>query len=119
MDTSKRGELSQLIGETIISYRLENEQLLRIACDSGRVFHVTLEDEGAGGNDSHAHFGNVILHKDRKITLVREEERDNRGARFAIECGYRSGVIEIIHDSNGWYGWDMDVTEVKPGTQIV
>ena len=119
MSSEKRGELSQLIGETIISYHLESEQLLRIACDSGRVFHVTLEDDGAGGNDSRAHFGNVILHKDRKITLVREEERDNRGARFAIECGYRSGVIEIIHDSNGWYGWDMDVTEVKPGTQIV
>lgn len=114
MSGEKRGELSQLIGETIISYRIENSHCLRIACDSGRVFHVTLEDEGACGNDSHAHFGNVILHKDRKITLVREEERDNGGARFAIECSYRSGVIEIIHDSNGWYGWDMDVTEVTP-----
>lgn len=113
----KRGELSQLIGETIISYRLENEQLLRIACDSGRVFHVSLSDDGGGtGNDSHAYFGNVVLHKDRKITLVREEARDNCGARFAIECSYRSGVIEIIHDSNGWYGWDMDVTEVTSPT---
>ena len=81
----KRGELSQLIGETIISYRLENEQVLRIACDSGRVFHVSLADDGAGGNDSHAYFGNVVLHKDRKITLVREEERSSYGARFAVE----------------------------------
>ena len=119
MSSEKRGELSQLIGETIISYRLENEQLLRIACDSGRVFHVALSDDGGGtGNDSHAYFENVLLHKDRKITLVREEERNNEGARFAIECSYRSGVIEIIHDSNGWYGWDMDVTEVmSPAAQ--
>lgn len=112
----KRGELSQLIGETIISYRIENEQLLRIACDSGRVFHVTLDDDGGGtGNDSHAYFGNVLLHKDRKITLVREEARDNCGARFAIECSYRSGVIEIVHQHNGYYNFSVDVTEIKPG----
>lgn len=114
-DAHKRGELSQLIGETIISYRLENEQLLRIACDSGRVFHVSLSDDGSGtGNDSHAYFGNVVLHKDRKITLVREEERSSYGARFAVECSYRSGVIEVVHDHNGFYSWDMDVTEVTP-----
>ncbi len=113
----KRGELSLLIGETIISYRQENEQLLRIACDSGRVFHVTLSDDGGGtGNDSHAYFGNVLLHKDRKITLVREEARDSYGARFAVECNYRSGVIEVVHQRNGFYSWNMDVTEVTPPT---
>lgn len=111
----KRGELSQLIGETIISYRLENEQVLRIACDSGRVFHITLDDDGGGtGNDSHAYFGNVLLHKDRKITLIREESRDSYGARFAVECSYRSGVIEVVHDHNGFYGYSVDVTEVTP-----
>lgn len=111
----KRGELSQLIGETIISYRLENEKLLRIACDSGRVFHVNLSDDGSGpGNDSHAFFRGVILIRDHPITNIREEDRDSYGARFVVECGYRSGVIEVVHDHNGYYGWDMDVTEVTP-----
>lgn len=114
-DAHKQGELSQLVGETIISYRLQNEQLLRIACDSGRVFHIALDDDGGGtGNDSHAYFGNVVLHKDRKITLVHEEARDSYGARFAVECSYRSGVIEVVHDHNGFYSWDIDVTEVTP-----
>ena len=114
----KHGELSQLIGETISSYRLENEQLLRITCESGRVFHMALEDDGGGtGNDSHAFFQNVTLITDHKVTAVREEDRDSYGARFVVECEYRAGVIEVVHDHNGYYNFSWEVTEATPAAQ--
>lgn len=110
----KYGELSQLIGEIITSYRLEDTQCLRIVCESGRVFHMTLTDEGAGGNDSHAFFNDVCLIKDAKITAVREEDNDRDGARFVIECKWKSGLIDVVHNSNGYYGWSYDFVEVEP-----
>jgi hypothetical protein len=116
MDTSKRGELSQLIGETITSYRVENSQSLRIVCESGRVFSMTLDDDGACGNDSHAFFGNVTLITDHRVTAVRELEKSNDGAKFVVECKYRAGVIEVIHSSNGWYSWSHEVTEITPAS---
>lgn len=109
MDTSKHGELSQLIGETISSYRVENSHLLRIVCESGRVFSMTLQDEGDGGNDSCALFGNVALITDHKVTAVRELEMSNDGAKFVVECKYRAGVIEVVHESNSYYFWGYDV----------
>lgn len=113
----KHGELSQLIGETITSYHLENTGYLRIVCESGKVFHMTLQDEGCGCNDSYAFFQNVMLITDHRVTAVRELEGDRDGAKFIVECKYRSGIIEVVHESNGYYSWQHSVTVTAPDAQ--
>ncbi len=107
----KLGELDQLIGETITSYRDGS-----FVCASGRRFELDIEDDGCGGNDSHAFVSgsDMLPILGRVITDAYPKDCSSYGANLMFEAAGCNGVITIEHDHNGYYGFSWSLREIKP-----
>ena len=69
------GDIDQLIGEVILSYSDDT-----IICESGRCFKINIEDDGCGGNDSHAYLdgSDVGSLYDKVITAAYQQGQPTR-----------------------------------------
>lgn len=107
---NRLGEITQLIGEAIASY---GDGL--IVCVSGRRFEIQLEDDGCGGNDSHAYLdgSDVGGLYGQIITEAYPEDSSSYGVRLVFKASDRRGWIQITHDHNGYYGFSYEVKEIK------
>ena len=104
----KKLGIDELIGYTIKSYTKEGT----IVTEEGEIFEIHLEDDGCGGNDSHAFFEKFDLDNiiGEKILEIHEEGGTNvDGAVFTLKTKMAMGIIEIVHESNGYYGWGYEV----------
>ena len=103
----KKIDIDALVGYTISSFK-EGEILTK----EGKTFYVILSDDGDGGNDSYAFFKKFDLSQiiDRKVVKAWEESNpDEDGAFLKIETPNGTAIIEIIHESNGYYGWSYEI----------
>lgn len=117
---SKRGDMDQLVGETITSCEGKaGDEQMTFFCASGKVFTFWLEDDGGGtGNDSHAFISGISIPIGEPITLVTERGRDSYGARFVFgvasvdeEDAAESFYLDVTHEHNGYYGWGYELKE--------
>lgn len=106
----KLGEITQLIGLTIVSY--DDGTFI---CAGDRRFEIDIEDDGCGGNDSHAFISgsSVGALYGHVITAARTEDDSSDGVCFVLEAGDLRGWVQITHDHNGYYGFSYDIREVK------
>lgn len=104
------GDIDQLIGETILSYSDGS-----ITCASGRRFEIDIEDDGCGGNDSHAYLDGSDVEGiyGKTITAAYPKDYSSYGVLLTFEAGDQRGWIQITHEHNGYYGFSYDVREVK------
>lgn len=110
MSKYKKTECTALIGLTIQSYTSEND--LYMVLSDGRKISVDLDDDGAGGNDSHAYFGKIDIDDiiGEKIISADEHNFDNCGGTIILKTTRNTGTIEIVHDHNGYYGFAYDIS---------
>ena len=102
-----------LIGQTIASFEEVHEQSLLLTLADGKKWVVSIDDDGAGGNESHAFLNGVDLSRvvGHKITEAFERRMKQDGAELVIKAGKYEGFIRIVHESNGYYGWSYEMVE--------
>jgi len=107
----KKLEIDALIGYTVLSHDKDGT----IITKEGKKFDVQLWDQNYGCNDSHAFFKEFNLDDiiGEKILGINQGEADGDGAKFILKTKSGTGIIEIIHESNGYYGWDYEVIETN------
>ena len=87
---------------------------MTIEADYGK-FELIIEDEGDGGDDSHAFLEsvdgiNTILNQ--KIISVDESYDSSYGASIDIFTHNGRATILITHEHNGYYGFSYELREV-------
>lgn len=111
----KLGELTQLVGEVITSYRDG-----RFTCASGRRFVLDIQDEGCGGNDSHAYLDDDDMYRVLGFPILAAYPTDasSWGVTLTFESQGGSipvrGTVTITHEHNGYYGFSWELVEIKP-----
>lgn len=110
-------DIDVLNGETIVSIEGQvKDSFLRLHCKSGKVYDINIEDDGDGGNDSHAFISDIDMDKviGRKIVDARHEDKDSYGVTLKFMTKeMQLGTITIQHDHNGYYGFSYHVSKVK------
>ena len=108
-------DIDILIGSTIVSHEPVDPQDLTINVVGGKTYVIMVDDERCGGNDSHAWIDSVSLSEviGHEITDAYHEDKSSYGVRLVLKAGDRCGVIEIIHEHNGYYGFSYEVVEEK------
>ncbi len=111
---TKKGDIDQLVGKTITSYTFD-KYLVTLICADGARYEIQLEDDGCGGNDSHAFFTGCDITPliGRSVTQAwAENATDYDGANLMLKTVDTEGYIGIVHESNGYYSFGYEVIEV-------
>lgn len=111
----KLRDIDQLVGKTIASYTFET-YLVTLTCADSSRYEITLQDDGEGGNDSHASFTGCDLTPilNRPIVEAWAESPPYDGANLMLKTSESDGFIAITHESNGYYGFSYEVVPVPP-----
>lgn len=78
-------------------------------------FHLSISDDGYGGNDSHAFLSeviglNTVLHS--PIEKI-EEDADKWGATIKLHDSHgNEAVVKIVHEQNGYYGFGYSLERI-------
>jgi hypothetical protein len=114
MSKYKKTECTALIGLTIQSVDFSKDHLSMVLSD-GRNISVDLDDDGCGGNDSHAYFGKIDIEDiiGEKILSADEHDFDSCGGTIILKTARNTATIEIIHDHNGYYGFAYDISGLE------
>jgi hypothetical protein len=108
-------DIDILKGCIIDHYDVE-EQSITVQTRNGGLYHIQLEDEGAGGNDSHAYFSEVDLKPviGKRITKAWHEDESRDGVRLVLQAGVATAIVQVIHQNNGYYGFSYEVIVARP-----
>ncbi len=106
-----------LKGQTIVSFHIWEQPNYKAASfkTTTHKYNLEITDEGAGGNDSDAYLESITGGESiigQEIVEVTEES-DNYGAIIKLITDNSKCVITIIHDHNGYYGFDYEVCECE------
>jgi hypothetical protein len=111
----KKLDINELVGFTIKSFDKAGDKELIILTEQSSEFRIILEDDWCGCNDSYASFQEIKLDGilGQKIISATEQNHPSKdGAFLIIETDNGTGSIEMVHDSNGYYGWGYEIFKI-------
>jgi hypothetical protein len=116
---SKKLAMDQLVGKRIVSADKweDAHKSWALRTDAGN-YTLQIEDDGYGGNDSHAWLSGVAsLDTITGKTIARVEEESN-GYGAEIKLHTEDGavcVLKITHEQNGYYGFCYELVPKTEG----
>jgi len=110
---NKKLGFDELIGKRLLSAEAweSGDKSWLMHTDAGD-YRLEIEDEGCGGNDSHAYLSGVSGMDDVRGEVIAsvEEESDGYGAEVRLRTvAGKTCFINITHEQNGYYGFAYEL----------
>lgn len=111
----KKHDIDILIGKTISRFDYSPD-LVSFTCTDETRYEVQLEDDGCGGNDSHAFFAgcDLIPILGEPIVDAWHDGESSYGVSLVLKTAKTNGFFTIIHEHNGYYDFSYDVVLISP-----
>jgi hypothetical protein len=112
----KKLDFTQLVGRRIMSADawLNGASCWTIRTDGGD-YRLVIEDDGCGGNDSHAYLSQVDGLPEIIGAVIDSVSEESDSCSAEIKLRAASGlscIIGITHDHNGYYGFSYELVPV-------